>query len=207
MIHGGFAESISKEISLPEDDEDAFGRIIEYLYGDHQNAFLFSGLDHSETLKKLATIYIVADKYNLAAIQKVVISALEKVSKADMTAFFKTGCHISQNVQPSDKIFSTYFEKKAREHLKTATTAATRQISDLVESGGSFAKAVFQVQADLYQEEQLMFSTKQCTFSAEKIWLKNQLTSKEELLEKAQADISKLRNKLFQLTGKRERLR
>ena len=200
MIHGGFAESISKDILLPDDDEDAFGRIIEYLYGDSINAFVFRGLDDSETLKKLAGIYILADKYQLALVQEVVISALEKVSKVDMIAFFKTGCHIYQNIRDSDTLFSTYFKREAGMHLKIATTTEDiHKISELVESGGNFAKAVVQIQAELYEQERRTLSTQIRN-------LEDALTNKEKVLNRAQANISRIRNKLFRHTGKLERL-
>ena len=199
MINGKFAESISKEVSLPEDDEDAFGRIIEYLYGDSTNAFAFRGLDGSETLKKLAGIYIIADKYQLARVQEVVISALKKVSKVDMIAFFKTGCHIFQNIPDSDKLFSTYFKTEAGIYLKNATTTDIHKIAELAESGGSFAKAVFQVQAELYQKEQRTSSTQMES-------LEEKLKAKEKVLSRAQTNISRMRSKLFAHTGKLERL-
>ena len=199
MINGGFAESISKEISLPEDDEDAFGRIFEYIYGDVKHAFLFKGLDGSETLTKLAGIYIMADKYQLARVQEAVISALEKASKVDIIAFFKTGCFILQNIPESDKLFSTYFKREAGIHIKTATTTDMHQIAELAKSGGSFAEAVVQVQAEVYQKRQR-------TSWDDIQSLEKELTDTRKVLKRTQANLHRIRNKLSVHTGRVERL-
>lgn len=78
MTTGSFSEGLSKQITLPEDDADNFGRIIEHLYGNNDAAFdvILLGLDGAE---KLAGLYGLAEKYQLPGFQDLVIRTLKQI--------------------------------------------------------------------------------------------------------------------------------
>lgn len=201
MITSGFSESITKEITLPENNEDAFDRIIEHFYGHRQNAFSFDACDDSSTLKKLASTYILTDKYELPHVQEEIIKVLGTVtlSKVDKIAFFNNACHIFANIRNSDTLFRAYFKKEAALHLRTATATHVEKISETVKWGNSFAKLILQIQAELYRDDQHKSSKEIAS-------LEDELTRKEKVLNRTEANLSRFRSKLYQFTGKRERI-
>ena len=155
MTTGGFSESITKEIILPEDDEDAFGRIIEFLYDNEHDAFDFSSLNESESIAKLANMFALADKYDLPNLQKTIITKLEdvKLMKKKPMTIFNTAYQIDQNSGDSYGFFRSFFAKNAGAHLKSLTAAEFKTLLDMVESEESFTKWIFVALAELYRQD------------------------------------------------------
>lgn len=156
MTTSGFSESITKEIVLPEDDEDIFGHIIEFLYGNERDAYDFSPCDESEFVEKLADMFVLADKYNILNIQDGIIAKLEEAKSLEKNrmAFFITAHRITQNSQDTYGYFQSYFARKVVTHLKALTTEETRELLKLVESAGIFSRWMFEAQTSLYREDQ-----------------------------------------------------
>lgn len=155
MTTSSFSEGIAKEIALPEDDEDSFGRILEHLYGNNDAAFdiQLQGLDGAE---KLADVYGLAEKYQLPDVQDRVIQKLKQldVLKQNRKLFFRIARQICQTTRDSDTVFDSYFAQQAAEHLKSMSQNEVDWLSEMLCSGGSFASKIFQVQADTYRKSQ-----------------------------------------------------
>lgn len=188
MTISGFSESITKEIILPEDNEDTFGRIIEFLYGNEHDAFNFGLLNESESVEKLTDMFVLADKYDLFNIQCSIIDKLEKVKllKENRMAFFNTVYRITRDSQDSYGPFRAFFTKKAVAHLKSLTTEEIKKLSEMAESEGTFASWMFDAQAKLYQDDQRKWSEEIQKTTAE-------LRNTEAKLNTAQAGISSLK--------------
>lgn len=160
MTTSSFSEGIAKEIALPEDDEDSFGRILEHLYGNNDAAFdiQLQGLDGAE---KLADVYGLAEKYQLPDVQDRVIQKLKQldVLKHNRKIFFRIARQICQTTRDSDTVFDSYFAQQAAEHLKCMSQNEVDWLSKMLCSGGSFASRIFQVQADIYRKSKLIWLT------------------------------------------------
>lgn len=157
MTTGSFSEGIRKEIVLPEDDEDTFGRVVEHLYGNDDVAFDLSDLKESESANKLAQMYALAEKYELTGLKVRIVEELKGADllKKEAIDFFETSRQIWQNTSDSDQIFQAYFEEQALIHLKCLPKEKIEELSEMVDLGGSFARKLVRIQAKLYHETQL----------------------------------------------------
>lgn len=140
------SEDAIKEIMLPEDDADNFGRILEHLYGNNDAAFEVDLLDF-DGAAKLADMYMLAEKYQLHNFKARVIEKLQlfDVLREDRMAFFKIASKICLNTAESDDIFMPYFFNQASKHLKSLTMEEADDLSEMIWFGGSFAKKIFQL--------------------------------------------------------------
>lgn len=160
MTNSGFSESITKEIILPEDDEDAFGRIIELLYGNFYEAYNFRRYDESTSVQKLADMFVLADKYDLRGLQGGIVNELEdsKLLNENRAEFFSTAYRIAQDSQDSYRYFLQFFVDKAAVHLKSITAQEINTLLEMVYTDGRFAVWMVQAQTRLFREESLKWS-------------------------------------------------
>ena len=205
MTNGGFSESITKEIILPEDDEDAFGRIIELLYGNENNAYDFSPLDEAGSVKKLADMFVLADKYDLFNIQNRVMTKLEEVKllKENRMAFFNMAYQITQASSDSYENFLAFFRREAPKHLESLTKNDIKELSEMVESESIFSKWMLEAQANLYHEDQKKWSKEIKTITAEMknrevqlVLFQKSYSASEAKLERVRESVSKFRAEL-----------
>jgi hypothetical protein len=119
MTNGSFSESVTRQIVLPEDDADHFGRILEHLYG-HNDAAFDVGIFDIKDAEKLAEMYGLAEKYQIPEFQQQVIYKLEQVTKLkeNRMDFFQIAYQICQSTRDTDEIFEAYFATEAARHLK-----------------------------------------------------------------------------------------
>lgn len=154
MTTSSFSEGLSKQITLPADDADSFGRIIEHLYGNNDAAFDVSLLD-SDGAEKLADMYGLAEKYQLPTFQDLVIRKLKRLEllEENHMAFFRIARQISQLTRESDNIFMKYFVEQAAAHMVAMSVQEYMELSELAYAGGHFARIICKIQAALYQHE------------------------------------------------------
>lgn len=189
MTNGSFSESVTKEIVLPEDDADSFGRIIEHLYGNNDAAFEIN-LPDLEGAEKLADMYGLAEKYQLRGLQSRIVQKLKQLDllKEDCMTFFHIAQKICENTRDSDKIFERYFADQAVKHLKSVSEDEIEELSDMVCSGTWFAKKIVQYQGNSYREMDL-------EWEMEKVGLKDEVSAAKERLKfataKSEADLAK----------------
>lgn len=160
MTSDSFSEGVTREIVLPEDDADSFGRILEHLYGNNDVAFDVDLLDF-DGAEKLADMYGLAEKYQLPDVQDRVIQKLKQldVLRENRMTFFKIAHQIFQSTRDTDAIFQSYFATQAAIHLKSMLKEELEELSEMICLGGRFARKVFQVQADTYSEAHLNWLT------------------------------------------------
>lgn len=155
MTTSSFSEGVSKQITLPEDDADHFGRIIEHLYGNNDAAFDDFNLllDSEDGAEKLADMYGLAEKYQLPAFQDHVIRKLKQLDllRENHMAFFRIVRQISQLTRESDNIFMRYFVDQASAHMVAMSVQDYMELSELTYAGGHFARIICKIQAALYQ--------------------------------------------------------
>lgn len=178
MTNGSFSESMTKEIVLPEDDADSFGRIIEHLYGNNDAAFDINLFD-VEGAEKLADMYGLAEKYQLPDFQGRIIQKLKQldVLREDRIAFFHLARKICENTRDLDDIFEPYFAEQAAIHLKCMLKEEVEELAEMIYSGGSFAKKIFQIQADIYSETRLNWLTDKANLMKKVVVAQEQLQS------------------------------
>lgn len=155
MTTSFFSEGITKEIALPEDDSDSFGRVIEHLYGNNDAALNVDLLD-SDGTEKLADLYGLAEKYQLPGLKHLVVQKLEQLDslKVNRMTFFHMAHKICQSTRESDEIFVPYFTHQALIHLASMSITESQELSEIVHSGGLFAKAICQLQEATYRKAQ-----------------------------------------------------
>ena len=176
VTKSSFSEGMTKEITLPEDDADQIGRLISYLYGNHEDALDFGG-PHEDSIKvdKLADMYALAEKYQLSSMQVDIIEALKNVPwlSENRAAFFETAQRICQSTRDSDEVFGGYFAEQAAKHLRTYPgQEKIGKLSELIELGGSFARMVLEVLIKVYGEDKLEWSNKKNSMKNEQRHLK-----------------------------------
>lgn len=179
MTTSSFSEGIRKEIVLPEDDEDTFGRILEHLYDNDERAFDVTFHSPRRFADKLATMYAMAEKYELTGLKVRIVKELEECEPLiiDPNFFFETARQIWQNISDSDQIFQAYFREQALVHLKDIRVEEVEELSDMVDSGGSFARKLVQLQAELYHENRLTWLSQVASLNEELTLAKKQLQS------------------------------
>lgn len=153
MTSSSFLEGVTKEIALPEDDADSFGRIIEHLYGNNDAA-----LDvDSDEAEKLADLYGLAEKYQLPGFKYLVIQKLKQLDllKESRMTFFNIAHQICQVTRESDEIFGAYFAYQAVIHMASMSKTESEELSEIVYSGGHFARMICQLQAATHRKSQL----------------------------------------------------
>ena len=189
MTTSSFSEGIRKEIVLPEDDEDTFGRVVEHLYGNDDVAFDVCDLSETESADKLADMYALAEKYGLTDLK---VRIIEEFRQSELLcksaiAFFETARQIWQNTAESDQIFQAYFAEQALIHLKNLPKEDIEELSEMVGSGGSFARKLVQLQGELYHEE-LTLAKKQ--LQSNKAGAEARLASTEATLANSEAGLA-----------------
>lgn len=179
MTSQGFSENITKKIALPEDDEDGLGRVIEYLYGNNDETFK-SLWEDSISIEKLATMYGLAEKYHLPDLKKKIVKIFKssKFLNELPILFFKTAHQICQITSDSDTIFHEYFAEEVVKRLrKVLPMDEMERLSELIDSGGIFARKIVLPQAHVQAEAKLN-------------WLKAMDKLKEEASIKEQRDLA-----------------
>lgn len=193
MTKGFFRESVTKEIVLPEDDPDSFGRMIEHLYDNNEGAFsnLLDVDDGAEKVvddgaeelvddgaEKLADMYGLAGKYQLPDFQYYIVQKLGQldVLRRDKMKFFRLARQIWENTRESDDIFERYFERQSTTHLKSMSEEEVEELFEMASSEKSFAKKLLQVQAGMYSELQWIFVTNGAKLKKEIQLLRTQLS-------------------------------
>ncbi|KAI9879324.1 MAG: hypothetical protein M1830_008845 [Pleopsidium flavum] len=141
----GFRESEVMHIDLPEDDPDVFGRLLEYLYPRDYSTTFTRAYDLAD---ELASIYILAEKYQLKHLQSLTVQKLKNVNALSRTprAFFAISQHIYANTPDSEPFFRKYFLEEAPGCIEAMGTDGANEISELIILGGSFAVDVFEAQ-------------------------------------------------------------
>ncbi|KAL9119418.1 MAG: hypothetical protein Q9187_004030 [Circinaria calcarea] len=151
MCSGPFQESLSKLISLPDDDAANFGLLLEFLYQDNLPDLIISG--SNAYIETLADIYILADKYQLQTLKEAVIWQLRSWDGLYNTPmdFFRMAHRIYHDISHSvsDKSLHDYFHKQARLKLPLLTSYGVGYLEELLDHGGRFATDVFKIQHDL----------------------------------------------------------
>ena len=184
MTSGAFSESMTKEIVLPEDDADSFGRLVEHLYGNNDAAFDIK-LPDCETAEKLADMYALAEKYQLPDFQDLIIQKLKQldVLREGSMIFFHIVRKISENTRDLDDIFGPYFARQAAIHLESMSKEEVEELSEMICLGGGFAKKIFQIQADIYSQTEL-------NWQADRTILEEEVAVAERQFQSATAEVA-----------------
>ncbi|KAI9870690.1 MAG: hypothetical protein M1830_003922 [Pleopsidium flavum] len=161
----GFRESEVMHIDLPEDDPNVFGRLLEYLYARDYGTTFMGAYNLAD---ELASIYILAEKYQLKHLQSLTIQKLKNVDALSRTprAFFAISQRIYANTPDSEPFFREYFLQEAPGCIEAIAKDGANEISDLLLLGGSFAVDVFEAQRQALAMVQAKQKQSEQTFTA-----------------------------------------
>ena len=190
MCDGPYIENTNRHIDLPDEDAESFGWFLEYLYTGTLPTYDTSPLNHR---LKLASLYILSDKYQLESLKESIIKYIDNVAdpwiSAESDVFFTIMHKIYQGVTPTDKYFDSYFSKTAFKVLNDIDGDRHDHLKEILSKGEPFAVDVFYVQRSLYKAQRRLYTaqhlksdTLECKLAASKLECaglskKNQRTS------------------------------
>lgn len=141
----GFKESDIKHIDLPEDNVDVVGRLLEYLYtGDYGS----SSIATNDFANELASMYIIAEKYQVEQLKTLIIKKLQTVDwlSTPPATFFLVSQRIYAGTPDSDVPFREFFAKEAPLRTVTIGSVGFDDVFGVMSLGGSFAADCFKAQ-------------------------------------------------------------
>ena len=153
MCSDRFMEGAAKTIKLPDDNVEAIGRMLEFLYGHGEEAALDFSTTASDSVvaKKLLELYVLADKYQLKNFQTLVIDRFDTLRciQEDAITFFAITSHFFPDIPASDFEFTRSFTSLARTHLRAMSLQQMERLAEMLEEGGRFATRVFMLMAEV----------------------------------------------------------
>ena len=156
MCVGEFKESQLKHIDLPLDDEHTFVKLLDYLYsGDYSPRSSQSHTDKTGALmKSFASVYVMADKYQVDGLKAKTASKMQLLSKTPATAFFNISKHVYDIVPDSDAVWRTSFKTKARKYLIDMQPTKVENIMGKALTGGPMTVDLFEAQCQIIKDLQ-----------------------------------------------------
>ena len=153
MCSDRFLEGAAKTIKLPDDNAEAIGRMLEFLYGHSEAALDFGATNTPErtVAEKLLELYVLGDKYQLKVFQTLVIDRFDalKCVQDDATTFFEVTSSYFPDIPASDFEFNRSFTSLARTHLRRMSLQRMERLAEMLEAGGRFATRVFMLMAEV----------------------------------------------------------
>lgn len=117
MCYGGFQESQTSHIDLPDDDPEAVKAIIQYLYsGNFTNFGIIEWeAESTKTANELADLYIATEKYQLQDLKALVVRELEPVTdvEARPLEFLTTAEKIYGSITDPGNVYHAFFGASA----------------------------------------------------------------------------------------------
>ncbi|KAL9119417.1 MAG: hypothetical protein Q9187_004029, partial [Circinaria calcarea] len=169
MCSGGFQESVSCAIQLPEDQPEIFGYVLEFLYMRSDGLFM-EGYDGSELAKELADIYVMAEKYQIDSLKQTVIEMLSSIPELQQKPilFFRLARKIYQWLPDSDLNFRRFYRQHAASTLRMIDQDGLDYVRAMVNEGGTLATDTFDVQRAVFDVEKKESSATKATLESER---------------------------------------
>lgn len=170
MCQTPMAEAKTRIIKIPDDEPSIFGRVLEYLYcADYSpwtEAPLVSdgctlkarlsavgGIVPDRDSELLASIYIMADKYQLKQLQELTISKIKLLHTLSDDAYYSMVQKVYDAIPSSDVRFRQYFMESAGPRLKRLQAPGLVKVLDKIEAGGPLARDYFEAQHKAFANE------------------------------------------------------
>lgn len=148
MCNGSFKENVEKQIELPDDDENIFECMLEYMYRG-----VFHGVEtptQSVRAAMMADLYIMAEKYQLSGLKELLIpplaSILDDTSNSEcIEGFFHAACKIYENTPDSEVLFPDSYKKRVAQILgdRNQNPYIESHIKRCIFDGGKLAQDTF----------------------------------------------------------------
>ncbi|KAL9117579.1 MAG: hypothetical protein Q9187_005883 [Circinaria calcarea] len=169
MCSGGFQESVSCAIQLLEDQPEIFGYVLEFLYMRSDGLFT-EGHDGSELAKKLADIYVMAEKYQIDSLKQTVIEMLSSIPELQQKPilFFRLARKIYQWLPDSDLNFRRFYRQHAASTLRMIDQDGLDYVRAIVNEGGTLATDTFDVQRAVFDVEKKESSATKAALESER---------------------------------------
>ena len=200
MCDGPFQESITREIHLPEDDASDFSIVLEYLYTGNLQTIDME--DSCIGADQLASIYILADRYDLPFLKELIVRELSvhfsgidsDVSCKHAIEFVRIAHKIYHGTaeSQSNAVFYKYFEKTVMLALGVLEDDDLVAAQEMLADGGIFAIHLFQYQLNKMLKDKAKIRTLQDT---------------EEKCRVAQTDLQKVTTELASLRWEHRELK
>lgn len=163
MCQTPMAEAKTRIIKLPDDEPSIFGRVLEYLYcadyspwteaplGNEGRTFkprLFAvgGIVPDRDSELLASIYIMADKYQLEQLQELTISKIKLLLTLSDGAYYSMVHKVYDAIPSSDVCFRKYFMESVGPRLARLQAPELTKLLEKIEAGGPLARDYFEAQ-------------------------------------------------------------
>jgi len=177
MCKQPFREANEQHINLPDDDPETMGRVISWMYFEEFKSGTdeeWNAMSTFEKLKIRGMALIVAEKYGLDKLKKLMMSKLRPVDAHRETqpcrllqldsdkesnskfasALFQTAQMVYEYIPESETAFRTFFVETAWLLFAKSHDAEVPQmkeeLEELAESGGHFAKDCVKISRELH---------------------------------------------------------
>ena len=148
MCNGSFKEGVEQQIELPDDDANIFGCMLEYMYRGVFHDFETPTPDVRAAM--LADLYILAEKYQLKGLKKLLITPLATIFDGDSNdecigCFFDAARTIYENTPDSEVLFPKCFKKKVMQMLgyRNQLPCMEAQVKLCISAGDKLARDTF----------------------------------------------------------------
>ncbi|KAI9739020.1 MAG: hypothetical protein M1835_003217 [Candelina submexicana] len=127
-----FLETSTRQIHLDEDDPTIFGFVLEYLYRqDYEARHAYKIARQNNTLEPDTkasdfvycthlSIYLMADKYLLDGLQRLVLSKILTTTAVNYRVFFETAARVYENSANTNGPYFAYFRENAQKCVESA---------------------------------------------------------------------------------------
>lgn len=170
MCQTPMAEAKTRIIKLPDDEPSIFGRVLEYLYCADYSPWTeaslanegrtwrprlsaVGGIVPDRDSELLASVYIMADKYQLEQLQELTISKIKLLHTLSDDAYYSMVQKVYDAIPSSDVPFRQYFMETAGPRLKSLQAPGLVKVLDKIEAGGPLARDYFEAQHKAFANE------------------------------------------------------
>ncbi|KAI9723039.1 MAG: hypothetical protein M1812_001488 [Candelaria pacifica] len=167
LCDSNFKEAHDRHIRLPEDDADAFGKVLEYLYSQTYTPATTS-TSPSALASEMGDLYIMADKYQLNLLKALMVQKFrtaivsttvgKDTTAENLWALFKESQHIYANVPESDFEFRNYFKEVAPQCLLRTTKSEVTDFLKDIKFEGSFGKDLFEASIEALRLQSILLA-------------------------------------------------
>lgn len=161
-------EAKARLIKIPEDDPSIFGRLLEYLYCGEYSPWITASADSGRSAVRLsaadgifldreaevfASIYIMADNYQLKKLQELTVSKIKLLLTLSDDAYYSMVQRIYDAIPSSDIHFRQYVMDSAAMRLRRLQVSALAELLDKIKAGGLLARDYFEAQHKAFVKE------------------------------------------------------
>lgn len=154
----------TRKISLPEDDPEVIGHILDYLYGSSYITADQAEINLDKEVELLAKVFVAADKYDLYDLRVVTVKYLTEedyLSFLSEESFLEISHYIYENTQEGDgePVYKEFFINTACEWFQDESKHLADFVEPYVRDGGDFAYDIYRAQVKASRQKTIKYLT------------------------------------------------